>query len=240
VLAMLEAFVHDPLINWRLVHHPADTTTASSSGAGSGAASAVAPTKASAAAAAATGSVLDAPMLAQVLTEQGHEAAVIQQAAAVIGQAGSRGRGGADGGLVPAGTPSVAMQGSLRAASLAGASARPLSRAGSLGQQQHQGSESAIGDADISVNKTAREILGRISAKLTGTEGGSGIGLEEGVPPGQAAAAAADDDGSLTSSGGGGALANVTPLTVPQQVQRCETPLCPPPARLPGRCVLVV
>jgi phosphatidylinositol kinase/protein kinase (PI-3 family) len=207
VLAMLEAFVHDPLINWRLVNQPADAAAATASGGGSGASSAVG------AAQVATGSVIDAPKLGQVFTEQGHEAtAVAQKAARVIEQA-ARGRTD-EAGLIQAGTPNVAMHGSLRAASLAG-SARV--RGGSLGHQETHG------DADIStVNKTAREILRRISTKLTGTErcggiaavncGGSGADLEEGVPPPDEARA------GLTSSGGAGSL--VTPLTVPQQVHR--------------------
>jgi FKBP12-rapamycin complex-associated protein len=207
VLAMLEAFVHDPLINWRLVNQPADAATVSASGAGSSAAGG---------AQVATGSVMDAPKLAQVFTEQGHEATAAEQAAArVIEQADQRRRD--ETGLIQAGTPSVAMHGSLRAASLAGAA---RVRGGSLGQQ-----DSAQGDADIStVNKTAREILRRISTKLTGTEGGGGAGagaggggvdMEEGVPP------AADDAGSgLATSGAAGGLVPITPLTVPQQVHR--------------------
>ena len=33
---MLEAFVHDPLINWRLVHHPSATASAPTSGSSGG------------------------------------------------------------------------------------------------------------------------------------------------------------------------------------------------------------
>lgn len=194
VLAMLEAFVHDPLINWRLVTQPADAAAAPSSGVGS-----VPRSRAVAQQQQPVGSVMDNPVLAQMIAEEGPEVsdkaaaeAVAANAAALLGVDPNKD------GLIPAGTPSVArmsMAGSMRASSLA--------RTGSLVAQ-------SAAEVDVSVNKTARAILRRISTKLTGTEGVgvANTGLEEGVPP---------PPPELENPAIG---AGFHPLTVPQQVKR--------------------
>ena len=51
--------MHDPLINWRLVHHPSATASAPTSGSSAREAEGGA------------GSVMQSPMLAQVLTDEG-------------------------------------------------------------------------------------------------------------------------------------------------------------------------